>query len=439
MKTFIDSIDAGAQPPVSAFVDALGDALPQLRRLEDTPQDPGWHAEGNVLVHTGMVLDALYDLLATRASTLVGWRRTALILAAALHDVAKPLTTRPMEIQGVPRIAAPRHEMRGRSLLALQLMEQGLDYRLIETVSDLVGHHVTPKFLVVKDRPRGAFVRLARLADPELLYWLELADMMGRTCADQARQLEHIEMFRLYAREYGAWHRFSDAATLWRATFRHAIDGPPALRDLSHAHFLRDLCRGTVTQPEEGIARSYRFRDGFPQLVLTIGPSGAGKSTWVQRHLGDHTRISLDEIRAELGSRSDQSFNGKVRAIARERLREGLRHNAKIVWDATTLRRDFRDALCTLARDYGALITFVCFPRSPATYHRRNRERDEPVPTNVLDRQLETLEWPEWVEAHRWLVVGPNGAALAYYGGLDDELPYGVTPAPGLLREWEAP
>jgi len=435
MKTFIDTIEAGAQPSVAAFVDALGDSIPLLHRLKDTPQDPGWHAEGDVLVHTGMVLDALYGLLETRAASVVGWRRTALVLAAALHDVAKPLTTRPMEIRGVERIAAPRHEMRGRSLLSLLLMGQGLDYRLVECVADLVGHHVSPKFLVVKERPRGAYVRLARAADPELLYWLELADMMGRTCADRAQQIEHIEMYGLYARDHGAWQPFGDDAARWRAMFRDT-DGPAALRDVSHAQFLRDLCAGVVTQPEEGIARSYRYREGFAQLVVTVGPSGSGKSTWVQRHLSDHVRISLDDIRAELGGRSDQSHNGKVRAIARDRLRECLRRNQKVVWDATTLRRDFRDAIGGLGFDYGALVTFVCFPRAPATYQRRNRERDTPVPANVLARQIETLEWPERTEAHRCLVLDESGRALAYYGGLDDALPYGVEPAAGVLREW---
>jgi len=437
MKTLVDSIDAGAQPSIAEFVAALGDVIPAMLQLESTPQDPEWHAEGNVFIHTGMVLDALYELLATRAASVVGPRRTALILAAALHDVAKPLTTRPMEIRGVQRIAAPRHEMRARSILSLLLMEQGLEYRLVERVADLVGYHVAPKFLVVKGRERGAYLRLAQAADPELLYWLELADMIGRTCADQAKQIEHIEMFGLFAREYGAWRRFADEAPAWRAMFRDQVEGSDALQDLSHGQYIHDLCNGTVSQPEEGIARSYRFRDGFPQLVVTVGPSGSGKSTWIERHLEDHVCISLDEIRGELGGRSEQSRNGEVRRIAREQLREGLRRNRKIVWDATSLRRDFRDSLTSLAADYGALVTIVCFPRAPRTYHRRNRERDNPVPAGVLDGQLEALQWPSRAEAHRWLVVDEDGEALAYYGGLQEALPYGVAPSRDVLREWD--
>ncbi|KIG11968.1 hypothetical protein DB30_02233 [Enhygromyxa salina] len=435
-SAFIGSIQAGATPSIAEFVEALGPEIPGLCELEATPQDPGWHAEGNVFIHTGMVLDELYELLATRARGISGHRRTALILGAALHDIAKPATTKEMEIQGIRRIAAPRHEMRGRSELVPLLMSFDLEWRTVELVLDLVGYHVTPKFLVVKNRDRGAYLRLAQSADPELLYWLELADMLGRRCADQAQQVEHIEMFAMFARDYGAWRRFGDEAPRWRALFRDALAPlPPTTRDVSYGQFLADLCGGLITQPEEGLARSYRYREPFPELVVTVGPSGSGKSTWVERHLGDHDRISLDEIRAELGDRGDQSQNAKVRKLARDRLREALRRKAKVVWDATSLRRDFRDAVTNLARDYGALVTLVCFPRSTRDYQRRNLARTTPVPAGIVARQLATMEWPEAAEAHRALVIGANDELLAYYGGLDEAPPYGLVATDQTVRE----
>ena len=437
-REFIASIEGGATPPVEAFVEALGKVILALYELEGTPQDPGWHAEGNVLIHTGMVLDELYELLETRpeAAGIEGHRRTALILGAALHDIAKPATTREMEIQGVMRVAAPRHELRGRSELIPQLMELGLDWATLELIVDLVGYHISPKFLVVKGRERGAYLRLAHAADPELLYWLELADMLGRRCEDRAKQVEHIELFGMFAREYGAWRRFGDEAPRWRAMFADALASfSPATADLSHGSFVADMCAGTITMPEEGLARSYRHREGFPELVVVVGPSGAGKSTWIEGQLGDHQLVSLDEIRAELGDRSDQSQNAKVRQIARDRLRAGLRSKAKIVWDATSLRRDYRDAVTNMARDYGALVTMVCFPRATRDYYRRNRERTAMVPVKVLERQLAGMQWPEAVESHRRLVIGLEGEVLAYYGGLHAQLPYGLEANEATQRE----
>ncbi|MCA9494358.1 MAG: AAA family ATPase [Myxococcales bacterium] len=437
MSAFLKELEAGATPSIAAFVDALAPAIPALAEFADTPQDPGWHAEGDVFIHTGMVLDEVYELLATRAAHLVGPRRTALVLGAALHDVAKPFTTRTMTIQGVERVAAPRHEMIGRSYLVPRLLGLGLPWAIVEPVLDLVGYHVTPKFLVVKNRERGSYQRLARSADPELLYWLELADMLGRRCVDRDQQVEHIEMFGLFAREYAAWRRFGDDAPDWRGLYREQLRGlSPATRDVCYGSFVHDLEAGRVTHPHEGLARSYRFRDEpFPEVVVTVGPSGSGKSTWIERNLGDHDVVSLDAIRDELGSRADQSQNGKVRQIAKDRLKDGLRAKAKLVWDATNLRRDFRDAVTNLARDYGALVTMVCFPRSAAQYAARNHGREHAVPANVLRRQLDAMQWPEVPEAHRWLVIGPSDEVLAYYGGLDDELPYGLRASEQTLRE----
>ena len=57
-----------------------------LRPLGDTPQEPRWHGEGDVLTHTRLVLEALEA--APEFWALDVERRAALWLAALLHDVA---------------------------------------------------------------------------------------------------------------------------------------------------------------------------------------------------------------------------------------------------------------------------------------------------------------------------------------------------------------
>ena len=43
-------------PDLPGLVAAWSGVLPLLTELEVTPQDPEWHGEGSVAVHTGMVL-----------------------------------------------------------------------------------------------------------------------------------------------------------------------------------------------------------------------------------------------------------------------------------------------------------------------------------------------------------------------------------------------
>jgi hypothetical protein len=71
-----------------------------------------------------------------------------------------------------------------------------------------VGYHHEPKQLVMKEKSRGDYQRIAQLANPELLYLLELADIRGRKCNDKQQQIDYIEMYGLFAQEYQAWQRY---------------------------------------------------------------------------------------------------------------------------------------------------------------------------------------------------------------------------------------
>mgnify|MGYP002626464696 CR=1 FL=1 len=68
--------------------DEIERALPEIRALADCPQDPQWHAEGNVGIHTRMVCEQLVELERWRALTEV--ERQIVFCAALFPDVAKP-------------------------------------------------------------------------------------------------------------------------------------------------------------------------------------------------------------------------------------------------------------------------------------------------------------------------------------------------------------
>ena len=56
-----------------------------MAELANTPQNPQWHAEGDVLRHTQMVCQALESLDAYRNADET--TQTILYLALALHDI----------------------------------------------------------------------------------------------------------------------------------------------------------------------------------------------------------------------------------------------------------------------------------------------------------------------------------------------------------------
>ena len=412
MHSILTEVMQGATPKLDALIDAFGGTFDLLYELIKTPQDAEWHAEGDVHVHTEMVLAETYEQLARHGGHFTPERRLALVLGALLHDIAKPLVTRYEEREGRERIVAPHHADRGRSYLAYKLLELGLPYEVACTVLALVGHHHDPKFLVIKDKAAREYKQLARQADLELLYYLEQADMRGRIASDQAQQIEYIDLFRLFAEEYGLWQvPATRVYEEWRAFMAAELAHyPQKVRDLVLANAIRDFEAGQIFTPHEAIARSYQYRDRFAELVVMCGPSGSGKTSWIEKHLPEYHVVSLDDLREQIaGKRSDQSKNGQVMQAAKEMLKGHLRRHEKVVWDATNIRRQHRNAITQLGFNYHAFVTLVVFHMPEREFFARNRQRPHAIPDQILQRQLDNIEWPYVTDAHRVIFVDEEG------------------------------
>ena len=106
------SIAREAGVPSQAIRDGgIVDAVPELAALAATPQDPLWHPEGDVLVHSLWAA----DLAAAYAAEhdLHPDRRVLLVLASLFHDLGKPDTTRTRD----GRISSHGHAEHGAELI----------------------------------------------------------------------------------------------------------------------------------------------------------------------------------------------------------------------------------------------------------------------------------------------------------------------------------
>jgi tRNA nucleotidyltransferase (CCA-adding enzyme) len=152
---------------------------PELIPLADTPQEPEWHPEGDVWIHTLLALDQATPLL----HGLDHPRAVAVMLGTLCHDLGKPATTERRE----GRIRSLNHEEAGVAP-TLSLLDrwnvhtlQGYDVR--GQVVGLVANHLKPGQLYdARDRVSdGAIRRLAAKCEPALLYRVARADCLGRT------------------------------------------------------------------------------------------------------------------------------------------------------------------------------------------------------------------------------------------------------------------
>jgi len=410
--SYLKKLEEGAPLIFDEAKEEFSSHLPLLNELASTEQDVVWHAEGNVEIHTRMVLESLEESIAQgKYPYLTDKDLFHLRLATLLHDVAKPLTTRTRVRDGREQVIAPKHAERGAYYIAYRLLALGVRHEDVYPIMGLVRHHHNPKFLVLKDKPLGSYQALARRADVRMLHALEVADLQGRICGDLEDQLEIIELFRLECEDSDVWDRPHLAHREFSAHVLQSLEGTDSNKV---EKVLREgiwaLERGVIYTPEEAVSRSFSLLERHCNVVFTFGLAGSGKSTWIAEHYPNHEVISLDTIRKEVtGKASDQSQNSKVLEIARERYQQCLRDERDVVWDATNLRADFRSPITALARDYKAHVTQVIFHLDPAEAFRRNRSRDRSVPDSVLDKQLSYLEWPDLDEAHRTLIVDEKG------------------------------
>jgi tRNA nucleotidyltransferase (CCA-adding enzyme) len=174
---------------------------PELHALIDCPQEPEWHPEGDVWIHTLMVVDGAR----TRIADLDRPRQNTVMLGALTHDLGKPATT--AFVDG--RIRSHGHEAAGvepaaRLLDRLNVRTMdGFDVRA--HVLGIVQYHLAPGswFKAAQEVGDGAFRRLAAKVDLELLYRVAKSDCEGRTGNFDCSAME---WFRTRAEALGVEH-----------------------------------------------------------------------------------------------------------------------------------------------------------------------------------------------------------------------------------------
>jgi len=228
--------------------------LPELQALAGCPQEPEWHPEGDVWVHTLQVIDQTR----TRIDDLPRPQQIAVMLGAVCHDLGKPATTtvidgriRSMdhEEQGVPPAAALLDRMNVHSI-------DGYDVR--RQVLGLTAQHLKPgSWYKVRDEVGdGAFRRLAHKVDLELLARLAKADCEGRSPG--RFDCSAMDWFLDRARGLGVEHRPPEPILLGRHVLALGLTPGPRIGEIMKAVYEQQM-DGTVMNLEEAIAAAKRL------------------------------------------------------------------------------------------------------------------------------------------------------------------------------------
>ncbi|HWQ32807.1 MAG TPA: HD domain-containing protein [Blastocatellia bacterium] len=224
---------------------------PECAALIDCPQDREWHPEGDVWIHTGMVLDEARRLI----DDLPHAKQMTVMLGALCHDFGKPPTTAFED----GRIRSKGHEDAGvapteRFLDRLNIYTlDGYDVRT--QVKALVQYHLSPAhFFKAQERGEtvsdGAFRRLAQKVEPDLLYRVARADCLGRTGEFST---EAMDWFIARARELAVTEKPPEPMLKGRHLLALGLEPGPRIGRITKAVYELQL-DGKVTTLEEAIA-----------------------------------------------------------------------------------------------------------------------------------------------------------------------------------------
>lgn len=347
-------------------------AFPALAFAKTTPQDPRYHGEGDVWTHTQMVVEALLALPDYQATPRA--EQEVVFLAALLHDVAKYSTTVVDPVTGA--IGQPGHSRKGAIDARIALWDVGVPFGVRESVCRLISVHQVPFFALDGSR-RGTPEFLVRelswqLSIPSLAMLAE-ADMRGRICADKARVLDNIELFRELAREEGCY-------------------GTP--RPFADAHTAVSYFRGADVHPDYPLHQAPGSR-----VIVMSGLPASGKNTWVDAHHPELPVVSFDDARDELGLRHGKN-EGMVAHLAVDRAKALLRAQQPFIWNATHLSERIRQKTLDLLFAYHAQVEIAYLEQPRAELLRRNTKRDTSLSNKALASMLHRWSVPLPTEAH---------------------------------------
>lgn len=228
--------------------------FPEIQALIGVPQDPEWHPEGDVFVHTRLTVDRARELI----DELSYARQVTVMLAALAHDFGKPVTTEFIE---------GRLRSRGHEAAGVPPTETFLDRINIHTIDgydvrrqviSLVREHLKPgEFFKKRDEVgEGAFRRLARRCEPDLLYRVAKADSLGRNAPWVPQEKwygsEAQEWFIERARELDVEQRPPEPLLLGRHLLALGVGPGPRVGEIARAVYEMQL-DGRVRTVEEAI------------------------------------------------------------------------------------------------------------------------------------------------------------------------------------------
>jgi tRNA nucleotidyltransferase (CCA-adding enzyme) len=231
--------------------------FPDFKALVGCPQEPAWHPEGDVWVHSLQAVDLARGLI----DDLPLPKQVTVMLGTLCHDLGKPPTTKVID----GRIRSLEHEAAG-----LPPTERVLDrlnihtmdgYNVRKQILALVDNHLKPGVFHKEAAKVGdaAFRRLALKCELDLLYRVAKADSLGRVAPGaKPPNADAQEWFLSRAKELEVRHEPPKPLLLGRHLLEMGLKPGPKIGEITGKVFELQL-DGRVRTLDEALAEARRL------------------------------------------------------------------------------------------------------------------------------------------------------------------------------------
>lgn len=330
-------------------------------------QNPKYHSEGNVWVHTLLVCEKLQQL--EDYQELGETDREILEWACLLHDVGKPRTT---VVDEKGEIVSNHHGSTGTVMARRIMADIEVPFSIRERACNLIRWHMKPRKIEDAEDTAYYVIFTSCLCENRLLYILSKADVMGRI----PTYTIDIQWIDLWKEECNRFNCFS----------------VPYKFENDHARLIFYLKK--TFQPY------YKpFMKDMFDVYMFCGLPGTGKTWWAKNRMGHLPLVELDMAREELDVKPLED-EGRVFQLTKKMCKHHMKSRTSFVFSAVNSLKVTRQRWSSLFIGYGAKINIVYLERPLKTVFKQNKERERPVPENVILSMRSRLEVPNWDECH---------------------------------------
>lgn len=344
----------------------------EIEQMENCAQDPKWHKEGNVWIHTQKVIGSLLGLKEWQA--LNATDQNILFLASLLHDVGKPSLT---QTESDGHITSRGHSKRGAQIVRKLLRDYPLPPFDKEMIRRLVGAHSLPCYTFLNEHVEKSVIRASLTIRCDLVIALSKADVIGRISEDpndQKKTLDNIDLFEEYCKEYKCLNT-------------------PYQFPSNHTRFMYFR--------KANLSPIYEFYDDTEfEVILMVGLPGVGKDTYIKKNLNGIPVLSLDELRYEMDVAPTENQSAVI-SNATEIAKTYLRSKTPFVFNATNITKFTRSKWIDLFYQYKARTKIVYLESDFNKILERNKNRKAKVPEEVIAGLYEKMDVPDLTECHK--------------------------------------